>query len=47
MFSRENSELQMIEIAHVNKHKQAFTNQYPVGDDVSQRQQPVRKHRVL
>ena len=35
MFSRENSKLQMIETAHVNKRKQAFTNQYPVGDDVS------------
>jgi hypothetical protein len=38
---------QAIEIAHVNLRKQALTNQYPVGDDVSQRQQPVRKHRVL
>jgi hypothetical protein len=47
MFSRENSELQMIEATHVNKRKQAFTNQQPVGDDVSQRQHPVRKHRVL
>jgi hypothetical protein len=35
MFSRENWKLQMIETAHVNKRKQAFTNQYPVGDDVS------------
>src|SRR5665213_1235355 len=35
MFSRENSKLQMIETAHVNKRKHAFTNQYPVGDDVS------------
>jgi hypothetical protein len=47
MFSRENSKLQMVETAHVNKRKQAFTNQYPGGDDVSQRQHPVRKHRVL
>lgn len=35
MFSRENSKLQMIETAHVNKRKQASMNQYPVGDDVS------------
>jgi len=35
MFSRENSKLQMIEIAHVNKRKQVFTNQRPVWDDVS------------
>jgi hypothetical protein len=35
MFSRENWKLQMIETAHVNKRKQAFTNQYPVGGDVS------------
>jgi hypothetical protein len=41
MFSRENSELQMIETAHVNKRKQVFTNQYPVGDDVSTLQ-PLR-----
>ena len=25
----------MLETEHVNKRKQAFTNQYPVGDDVS------------
>lgn len=25
----------MIESAHVNKRKQVFTDQYPVGDDVS------------
>jgi len=37
MFSRANSKLQMVETAHVNTRKQAFTNQYPVGDDVSQR----------
>lgn len=37
MFSRENSKLQMIDTTHVNTRKQAFTNQYPVGDDVSQR----------
>jgi|SRR5208283_460866 len=47
MFSRENSKLQMIETAHVNERKHASTNQHPVGDDVSQRQHPVRKHRVL
>jgi hypothetical protein len=35
MFSHENSKLQMIETAHVNERKQAFTNQHPVGDDVS------------
>ena len=35
MFSRENSKLQMIETAHVNKRKHASTNQHPVGDDVS------------
>jgi hypothetical protein len=35
MFSRENSKLQMIETARVNKRKQASTNQRPVGDDVS------------
>ncbi len=35
MFSRESSKLQLIENAHVNKRKQAFTNQYPIGDDVS------------
>jgi len=35
MFSRENSKLQMIETAHVNKRKQASMNQHPVGDDVS------------
>jgi hypothetical protein len=35
MFSRENSKLQMIENADVNKRKQASTNQRPVGDDVS------------
>jgi hypothetical protein len=38
MFPNENQKLQIIETAHVNKRKQAFTNQYPVGDDVSQRQ---------
>jgi hypothetical protein len=34
-FSRENSKLQMIETAHVNKRKQVSTNQHPIGDDVS------------
>ena len=34
-FSHENAKLQGIETAHVNKRKHAFTNQYPVGDDVS------------
>ena len=34
-FSYENAKLQAIETAHVNKRKQAFTNQHPVGDDVS------------
>lgn len=37
MFSRENSKLQMIETAHVNKRKQVSTNQHPIGDDVSER----------
>ena len=44
MFSRENSELQMIETAHVNKRKQVSTNQHPVGDDVSTLH-PLRKQR--
>jgi hypothetical protein len=46
MFSRENSKLQMIETAHVNKRKQAFTNQYPIGDDVSALQ-PLRSSAYL
>ena len=41
MFSRENSNLQMIETAHVNERKHASTNQHPVGDDVSTLQ-PLR-----
>jgi hypothetical protein len=44
MFSRENSKLQMIETAHVNKRKQASMNQHPVGDDVSTFH-PLRKQR--
>jgi hypothetical protein len=35
MFSRENSNLQMVENAHVNERKHASKNQHPVGDDVS------------
>jgi len=35
VFSRENSKVQMIETAHVNKRKQSSMNQHPVGDDVS------------
>jgi hypothetical protein len=47
MFSRENSKLQMLETEHVNKRKQAFTNQYPVGDDVSQRTADAEGSAVL
>jgi len=44
MFSCENSKLQMLETAHVNKRKQASMNQHPVGDDVSTFH-PLRKQR--
>jgi len=32
---------------HVNIGARRALHSYPVGDDVSQRQHPVRKHRVL
>ncbi|MGH9607458.1 MAG: hypothetical protein ACRD3N_17350 [Terracidiphilus sp.] len=37
VFTRGNANLQAAENAYVNNRKRRYTNQYPVGDDVSQR----------
>jgi hypothetical protein len=46
-FTPGDAEPEAIESKRVDDRVRLVTQQFPIGDNVSQRQHPVRKHRVL